>query len=370
MSDFNSHDFIQQARDAYYKHIYEEDGQRITITDDESERFSDTTWAWPSNLGRCPLQQALSRHEAPQTHPATPEEKRFLYGMFEQGNDAEKFIVEACVFYHPYTILPQFRLNYNEEGQTRATGKADMVVLDGDVAHIFEVKRPLNANKPSYHWVLQTLFYGMAAKEQGIASEITLHIVVRNNYDVIVWDFEEDSGGYLIRNADNGELWDNPMNDPSFISFTRVISEIFYAHNWLRLVADNVALESGIPIEDPANAEDGWQCVWKGKNFEPKIYKTQRNAERYAEGRYVEQTLPVYTEGGYPALNTDGSDKMATVYLRPGTAKRNCNWLCHSSNQGPFPVWPIWLIEDGTSYKNGRLFIEWESTLDDVSDPD
>lgn len=361
MSDFNSYDFIQSARDAYYQHLYENEGERITITD-ESVRFSDETWAWPSDLGRCPLQRAYSRLSVPHTHPPTPEETRFLYGLFEQGNDAERFIVEACCFHHhDYTILPQYRLSYNEGGQHRATGKADIFVLDGDVAHIFEVKRPLSAKQPSYHWVLQTLFYGLAAKYQGIAKDVTMHIVIRNNYDVSVWDFEEEEEGFLIRDAETGELWDDPMNTSLAINYPYVISKITKQIEWLQLVGEGEIPESGIPITDPINSLDGWQCIDTRKQAGPKLYKTKRNADRYAEGRYVEMALPLIKE--------DGSVETVVACIRPGNAKRRCNWFCHSPLQGPFPIWPINLIEEGTNWTLGELFVDW-STVNEDPDTD
>lgn len=355
MNEFNSFEFIQNARDAYYKHLYENEGQRITITDD-SERFSDETWAWPSSLGRCPLQQAYSRHKTPQTHPSTPEETRFLYGMFEQGNDAERFIVEACCFYHhDCTILPQYRLSFNEFGKYRATGKADMMVLDGEIAHIFEVKRPLSASAPSYHWILQTLFYGLTTVVQKVAAEVTMHIVIRNNYGISVWDFEVADKGYIIRNAETGDLWDDPLNTPEAINIEAALDRITQQIDWLDIVAAGTVAESGIPVPDPVNNPDGWQCIDTHKKTEPKVYKTKRNADRYAEGLYVEMALPL--------IHTDGAVETVTVCVKPGSTKRRCNWFCHSPHQGPFPIWPINLVEDGTDWKLGELFVDW-SVLD------
>jgi hypothetical protein len=140
-----------------------------------------------------------------------------------------------------------------------------------------------------------------------------------------------------------------------------VLAQIKVMVDWLQMVsAGHTGPESGIPIADPINEDKGFNCIWKGKASKPKIYKTARNALRYAEGQTMERTLPTLME--------NGKTENVTVSIKPGVVYRNCYWLCHSPEPGPFHVWPVNLIENDKTYESGDLHVDWSMSINDAPD--
>lgn len=312
----NSYELIEYAREQYYLYLFEEEGEPILLETLSHPARNDLDYVWPSSLGLCPMAAAKKRLAWPQSHPPSHKQNMERWSYFELGVSAEDWLTQAVAFaLEPdYTVIRQIEV---ANTQLMCRGYADLVVAKPGEAHLYEIKRPVATSKPTVHYALQTLFYGMTLRELIPERTWYFNLLMRTNRGICCWQFKEENPGfYFLVDLSTGEIWADENNEVIFISEQMVRDEIATHHSYLDRLSKELPVEC--PIKDPVNEDAGWQCIQR-QNAEYKIYKTRRNAERFALGRFVE------TDYGF---------------VKPGVVQTNCPWFCHSKNPGPFHVYP------------------------------
>lgn len=310
----NSYDFVQEARTAYYHYLFEEDGTRV-FWENHDTHDNDLSWVWPSSLGYCPLAKASERKKIMPSLPPSEEEELRRWSFFELGLDSERFLTEAFLFRwsDDYIVYPQCKISHQE---WKCRGYADMTVMDKgeNTLHVFEFKRVTRGKVPTRPYALQTLFYYLGLKAAKTI-KVEAHLVLRTNADVIVFDITkgpENPGFYGFVNALTKDWWGEEEEQTILLSRQDLENEIALHHHYL------TGTGFAPPIEDPINNKDGWQCLDTSQR-DYKIYKTLRNAQRFAVRQVFE------TDYGY---------------VQPGLVYPRCPWFCHASGPGPYEVFP------------------------------
>lgn len=229
-----------------------------------------------SALGRCPLQNALKRSNAPMTNPPSHQKRTSSLHLMQQGvRDAEP-VQESLIWKYGKAKVrkgvPQGKgaaVEVSIDSKPfRVRGRMDAVVRPGEgrEAFIFEVKRrdPIggeNDPQPKLSDVWQVLTYGLTTGIQN------MNLVIMNRYSFKVWTLRPVTDGYMLFD-EMGVKWDSFLNSPEHINIPALEREIQLQFDYLH------GIQSECPMPDFLNDDrnGGWYCFQWVKGVKPMVY--------------------------------------------------------------------------------------------------